>query len=123
MLSTIKCNGEDYAVDYSLMTALQLCDHYNVDVTGLGSLYNDMTSQYQRLDFLIRLGVIALNDAAQREHREIRYDEFDVRDMLTLDVSFGEELINGLHKSLNGEVVFQEPPRKAAKRQKKESAE
>lgn len=123
MLSTIKCNGKDYAVDYSLMTALQLCDHYNVDVTGLGSLYNDMTSQYQRLDFLIRLGVIALNDAAQREHREIRYDEFDVRDMLTLDVSFGEELINGLYKSLNGEVVFQEPPRKAAKRQKKESAE
>lgn len=105
------------------MTALQLCDHYNVDVTGLGSLYNDMTSQYQRLDFLIRLGVIALNDAAQREHREIRYDEFDVRDMLTLDVSFGEELINGLYKSLNGEVVFQEPPRKAAKRPKKESAE
>lgn len=118
MLTSIECAGKPYSVDFSLMTALQLCERYDVDVTGLAELFNSMSSQRQKLDFIIQLGIIAINDAAMREHRAERVDEFDVRDMLTLDVSFGQVLIEELFKALQVEEVFSKPPKKAARKSK-----
>lgn len=123
MLTTIICAGNSYRADFSLMTALQLCERYDVDVTGLAQLFNGMTSERQKVGFIIDLGVIAINDAAMREHRAERVDEFDIRDMLTIDMSFGQRLIEELFRALQADEVFPKPPRKAARKSKAEGAE
>ena len=118
MRHTIDFNGEQLPVDYSIMTALDLAEAYDTTVTELQTVVVNF-NQRKQFDFLIKLGVIALNDGARRDGLDRRYGEYEVRDLFTKDMSLAGRMLQGFFATLHGEEVFPEPSQPTAKRSAK----
>lgn len=117
-MRNIEVNGTTMPIDFSIMTVLEVCDKYGTDPTGLSQLFAGFKTLREQMQFVIDVAVIALNDGARREHLSNSVTEFDVREMLTKDVSLSEEIIHGLFDTFKSEEVFTKPPREATKSKK-----
>lgn len=117
MRATIELNGKSYPVDYSVMTALEIAERYDTDVTGLQQLIAGF-SQREQFEFMIQLAVIALNDGARREGLSCRYNEYDVRDLFTEDLSLASRMFEEFFSTLAPEQVFPKPSPATAKKKR-----
>ena len=106
MVRTFNIGGEQRPADFSIMTAVKLAKEYGVDITGLQEKVSNLGDLEGYLDFVAKIGVIALNEGAKREGREKRYTIYDLYDILSEDLSIAEELVANLLDSFGGKKVF-----------------
>lgn len=106
MIRNINYCGERRPADFSIMTAIKLAKEYDVDITALQEKIANLGDMEGYMDFVARLGVIALNEGAKREGLDDRYTVYDLYDALSEDLSIAEELINNLLDSFGGKKVF-----------------
>lgn len=117
MLRYITSNNEQLPADFSLMTAVKIAKAYGTDITGISEIFSKLDDAESQLIFLSRVGAIALTEGSLRcaveTHIPIteakRYTEYDVIDMLTVDMSMAEELTRHLSESFENLAVFQKP--------------
>lgn len=117
MLRYIQVNNESLPVDFSIMTAVKIADSYNVDITGISEVFTSLDTLEEQLNFIARVGAIALTEGSLRKAAEEgispkeakRYTEWDVVDILTADLSVSETLLGYLTESFESSKVFQKP--------------
>lgn len=120
MVQRIKFNGEEVAIDFSLRTVSMLAKEYGVDITGLAEMVMAKAESVDDiLELAERLGVLALNDGAERTGSERIFTKFDMRDAITADAGLCEQLLTMLMTSFEQAEVFPTPPSSAAKKPKK----
>lgn len=106
MLRTLNIGGEQCPADFSIMTAIKLAKEYGVDITGLQEKVANLGDLEGYLDFVAKLGAIALNQGAKREGIDKHYTVYDLYDILGDDLSIAEELVANLLDSFGGKKVF-----------------
>ena len=106
MVRTFNIGGEQCPADFSIMTAVKLAKEYGVDITGLQEKVSNLGDLEGYLDFVAKIGVIALNEGAKREGLEKRYTIYDLYDILSEDLSIAEEFVSNLLDSFGGKKVF-----------------
>lgn len=106
MIRLLKIGNAECPADFSIKTAIKLAKAYGVDITGLQEKVANLGDLEGYLDFVAKVGVIALNEGAEREGIEKRYTVYDLYDVLTEDLSIAEELIANLFDSFGGKKVF-----------------
>lgn len=117
MLRYIQVNNESLPVDFSIMTAVKIANSYKVDITGISEVFTNLGTLEEQLSFIARVGSIALTEGSLRKAAEEginpieakRYTEYDVLDILTVDLSVSETLLNYLTESFESSKVFQKP--------------
>ena len=118
-MRSIDFKGEKLPIDFSIMTVLEVCEIYSTDPTGIADVFSGMKTLREQMQFVINVGVIALNDGAKREGDARRYNEFTLREMLTEDMTLSERIINGLFSTFQAPEVFPTPTKESAKKNRK----
>lgn len=123
MLRQIKYNGQELSADFNIRTLLKIAKCYNVDLTGIQEVFLGFKDdQEAMLTFVATMGSVALTEGARRtaEGGEYKcYSVDDLFDMLTVDMSIAEQLLNELFASMEGSNVFPTAPKKAPKKKSK----
>lgn len=117
MLRYIQVNNESLPVDFSIMTAVKIANSYNVDITGISEVFTSLGTLEKQLSFIACVGSIALTEGSLRKAAEEgispneakRYTEYDVLDILTVDLSVSETLLGYLTESFESSKVFPKP--------------
>lgn len=119
MLRTINYCGEQRPADFSIKTALMLAKEYGIDITALQEKIANLSDMEDYVDFVAKVGVIALNEGAKREGLDVRYTVYDLYDALTNDLSIAEALVDNLTDSFGGKKVFPTATEKSPSPKKK----
>lgn len=120
MVQYIDFRGESVPVDFSIRTLSTLAKAYGVDITGLAEIVASKADDIDdSLELIERLGVVALNDGAERCGLERRYTKFDIRDAIITDASLGEQLLTMMASTFEQTSVFPTAPQPTAPQKKK----
>lgn len=120
MVQYINFCGDTVPVDFSIRTLSTLAKAYDVDITGLAEMVVSKADNIDdTLELIERLGVVALNDGAERCGLERRYTKFDIRDAIIADAALGEQLLTMMIATFEQTSVFPTPPQQAAPQRKK----
>lgn len=119
MLHYIEIHGVEFPVDLSIRTITKLAKLYNTDITGLVEKITTPKDIDESLDFIEQLGVVVLNDGAERANTGTSYSVYDVRDFMTVDSKFSDAITQMLLDTFEQSEVFQKPPVAAAPKKAK----
>lgn len=120
MIQYINFCGDTVPVDFSIRTLSTLAKAYDVDITGLAEMVVSKADNIDdTLELIERLGVVALNDGAERCGLERKFTKFDIRDAIIADAALGEQLLTMMISTFEQTSVFPTPPQQAAPYRKK----
>ena len=119
MLHYIEIHGVEFPVDLSIRTITKLAKHYNTDITGFVQMITDAKDVDSSLDVIETLGTMVLNDGAERANTGNSFTVFDIRDYVTADPHFAENLTTLMLDTFEQGEVFQKPPVAAAPKKAK----
>lgn len=115
MIRQIQVNGEAKPADFSILTFIQLAKAYHTDITAVGEIFGRLNDTESQMRFVAEVGALAFTEGARREGRAERYTSYDLLDMMTLDLTVMNSIIEAFIESLHGSAVFQAPQATAAK--------
>lgn len=121
MLRQINYNGTELNADFNIRTLLKIAKCYNVDLTGIEEVFRNLKDQEDILTFVATIGSVALTEGARRATKTGEYKSYsvdDLFDMLTVDMSIAEHLLNELFASMEGSNVFPTAPKEKAPKKK-----
>ena len=121
MLRQINYNGTELNADFNIRTLLKIAKCYNVDLTGIEEVFRNFKDQEDILTFVATIGSVALTEGGRRATETGVYRSYsvdDLFDMLTVDMSIAEQLLNELFASMEGSNVFPTAPKGKAPKKK-----
>lgn len=104
-------------VDFNIMTLVKIAKHYGTDLTGIQEVFRSFKGEEDSIVFVGTIGSVALTEGARRaadggDYK--RYNNDDVYDMLTVDMTLAEQLLSEFFESMEGSKVFPKAPAKKA---------
>jgi hypothetical protein len=106
MLHYIHHEGKELPVDFNVWTLMLLAKAYNTDLSGLHEIFARFDNEEDRIRFVGNLGAIALTEGSRREGGGVRFTPDDIFDMLTIDMTLAQQLIDMLFATMDGPKVF-----------------
>jgi hypothetical protein len=106
MLHYIHHEGKELPVDFNVWTLVRLAKAYNTDLSGLQEVFAKFDNEEDRIRFVGNLGAIALTEGSRREGGGVRFTPDDIFDMLTIDMTLAQQLIDMLFATMDGPEVF-----------------
>ena len=122
MLHYIDFGGKELPVDFNIRTLIRVAKAYNTDLTGLQEVFANFTDEEDYITFVGNIGSVALTEGSRREGGGIIFTPDDVYDIITVDMSIAQQLIDMLFETMRGTEVFPaaaaptKPPKKKATR-------
>lgn len=116
MLHYITYNSPDGAVqlpiDFNIWTLIRVAKCYNTDLSGLQEVFKSFSNEEDSILFVANVGAVALTEGARREGGGVKkhYDVDDIFDMLTIDMSIAQQLLDNLFATMEGSKVFPMAP-------------
>lgn len=123
MLRYITHCGENLPVNFNIKTLLEIAKVYGTDLTGIQEVFKGFKGDEDSITFVATVGAVALTEGARRTAEDGEYKRYtldDLYDMLTVDMSLAEQLLDVFFSSMNAPKVFPKaakvkPPKKKHK--------
>lgn len=120
MVHHIIHQGKQLPIDFNVMTLIRLAKIYNTDLTGLHEIFSKFKDEEDYINFVGNIGAVALTEGSRREGEGVKYTPDDIFDMLTVDMTLAQQLIDMMLATMNGKEVFPvaattKPPKRRAK--------
>jgi hypothetical protein len=125
MLQYINHNGKQLPIDFNIKTLVCLAKVYNTSITGLSDVFYSFKDEADSIAFIANVGAVALSEGSRRAGGAATYTDDDIYDMLTVDISLAEKLIDMLFATMQSSQVFPKaatatmPPKKKSPKRKR----
>lgn len=106
MLHYINHQGKQLPVDFNVWTLVRLARVYNTDLSGLQEVFAKFDNEEDSIRFVGNLGAVALTEGSRREGTNVKYTPDDIYDMLTVDMTLAQQLIDMMFATMDGPKVF-----------------